>query len=66
MNMVIQAGALSSDILRQIAVAGTDLVELMNQPDRVLNRSGTGVWPEIDRFIFFKLTRKKDMCAIKK
>ena len=53
MNVIIQTGPLRTDILRQIPIAGADLVKLVDQADRILDCSGTGIGTKIDGFIFF-------------
>ena len=59
MNMIIQTCAIQSDIARQFTIAGTKLINLIDQFDRILDRSGTRIWSEIPRLILFYLTRKK-------
>ena len=58
-NMIIQAGALFSDIPRQNAIAGTQPIELINQLDGILDSARAGIRSEVARLVLFHCTRKK-------
>ena len=58
-DMIIQARTFLSDVARKRLAAAADLIQLLDQVDRILDCPRTCIWPEIARFIFFHRTRKK-------
>ena len=59
LNMIIQAGPLFSHVFRQIPAAGTNLVKLVNQLNRILHRARAGIRPVIFRLVLLQLPGKK-------
>ena len=59
-NMIIQAGALQSGVSRQHPVAGTQLVQLVQQLNGIFDRRSTGIRTEIAGLILLHGTGKQD------
>ena len=58
--MIIQAGALQSGVSRQHPVAGTQLVQLVQQLNGIFDRRSTGIRTEIAGLILLHGTGKQD------
>ena len=60
LDMIVQAGALDSYIPGQHPVAGTQLVQFVQQFNGIFHRRSAGIGTEIAGFIFFHGTGKQD------
>ena len=53
MDMIIQAGPFLSDIPGQVPIAAPEMIQLVEQLDRIPHRLAAGVGPEIPGFVLF-------------
>ena len=59
-NMIVQAGPVSSDLLRQTPAAASDPVKLPDQINGIFYSAGAGIGAEIPGFILFHGSGKQD------
>ena len=58
-DMIIEAGAVLPRISWQHLIAGTNLVQLMDQVNRILHCPCAGVWPKVFVLVLFHRSRKQ-------